>query len=293
MSTPLPASVAKLQARMEASESLLCVGLDPDLSRLPPRFAGELHPLFSFCRSVVDQTAEFACAFKPNTAFFEAHGEVGWAQLAMLFAYMRETYPTHFTICDAKRADIGSTNRGYVRAIFDELGADAVTLHPYLGREALQPFLERGDKACIVLCRTSNAGAGEFQDLASDGKPLWQHVAERVRTAWDTRGNCMLVVGATYLTEMACIRATAPEMTFLVPGIGAQGGNICGTVRAGLRADGKGLILSSSRDILYSDDPAEAARGTRDAIRKAVREAIQGAVQAAVREAPEVHIGER
>ena len=172
-------------------------------------------------------------------------------------------------IYDAKRGDIGSTNRGYVRAVFDALGADSITLHPYLGQEALGPFLECEDKASIVLCRTSNAGAGELQDLVSEGKPLWQHVAERVNTSWNQRGNCMLVVGATYPTEMETIRAVAPGMTFLVPGIGAQGGDIDATVRAGLRSDGKGLILSSSRAILYSDHPAAAARETRDAINAA------------------------
>ncbi|MGI4829760.1 MAG: orotidine-5'-phosphate decarboxylase [Janthinobacterium lividum] len=264
---------SKLKSRMDAGNSLLCVGLDPELSKLPARFKTTSHPLFEFCRFVIDATAEFACAFKPNTAFFEAHGSRGWDELAMVFAHLRAHHPQHFTVCDAKRADIGSTNRGYVQAVFDELGADAITLHPYLGREALAPFLEREDKASIILCRTSNAGAGELQDLMSDGKPFWQHVAERVDTQWNTKGNCMLVVGATYPQEMQRIREAAPEMTFLVPGIGAQGGDIEATVRAGLRADGQGLILSSSRAILYSNDPAAAARDTRDAI-NAVRETL-------------------
>lgn len=191
----------------------------------------------------------------------------------MLFAYLREAWPQHFTVCDAKRADIGSTNAGYVRAVFDELRADAITLHPYLGQEALMPFLQREDKASIVLCRTSNAGAGELQDLIAEGKPMWQHVAERVSRDWNAHGNCMLVVGATYPEEMRRIRAIAPEMNLLVPGIGAQGGDIAATVRAGLRADGKGLIISSSRAILYSDDPARIARETRDAL-NAAREVV-------------------
>ncbi len=267
------AAVLKLERRVERSSSLLCVGLDPDLSRLPHAFAQAEQPLYNVCRSVVDATAEFASAFKPNTAFFEAHGATGWEQLGLLFAYVNENYPDHFTICDAKRADIGSTNRGYVQAIFDELGADAITLHPYLGQEALQPFLDRADKASVVLCRTSNPGAGEFQDLLAARKPLWEHVAERVSREWNAHGNCMLVVGATYPQEMQRIREIAPEMTFLVPGIGAQGGDIEATVRAGLRADGKGLILSSSRAILYSSDPAAAARAARDAIESA-REAV-------------------
>ena len=262
----MSAALHKLEQRMEASGSLLCVGLDPELSRIPGHFQSDPHPLFSFCRSIVDATAPFACAFKPNTAFFEAHGAHGWEQLGLLFKYMREQYPQHFTVCDAKRADIGSTNRGYVQAVFDELGADSVTLHPYLGREALRPFLDTQDKASIVLCRTSNAGAVELQDLMCDGKPLWHKVAELVSTAWNAKGNCMLVVGGTYPEEMRHIRAVAPAMTFLVPGIGAQGADIDAVIGAGLRADGKGLLLASSRAILYSEDPSAAARATRDAI---------------------------
>ncbi len=267
-------AIEKLEAQMERSGSLLCVGLDPELSRIPEQFRSHAHPLFAFCRHIVDATADFACAFKPNTAFFEAHGAHGWGQLGMLFDHLRANHSQHFTICDAKRADIGSTNRGYAQAIFDELGADSVTLHPYLGREALAPLLERQDKASILLCRTSNPGAGEFQDLQLEGKPLWQHVAEHVSQQWNEHRNCMLVVGATYPTEMAKIREVAPGMTFLVPGIGAQGGDIGATVKAGLRSDGKGLILASSRAILYSADPGAAARETRDA--------IQGAREAAV-----------
>ena len=282
---PLCPALHKLEQRMESSHSLLCVGLDPELEKLPPRFQNEPHPFFSFCRFIIDTTAEFSCAFKPNTAFFEAQGARGWEELAMVFAHLQQQYPDHFTVCDAKRGDIGSTNRGYVRAIFDELGADAITLHPFLGQEALAPFLERGDKASILLCRTSNAGAGELQDLllgsgvaegSMEGKPLWQHVAERVNTAWNSRGNCMLVVGATYPEEIRRIRRAAPAMSFLVPGIGAQGGDIEATVQAGLRPDGKGLLLSSSRAILYSDHPAAEARQTRDAINTA-REVTHGA----------------
>lgn len=272
MSASSPA-IAKLEARMDASGSLLCVGLDPELSRLPAESRADSHPLFRFCREIIDATAPFACAFKPNTAFFEAHGAHGWEQLAMVFAHLRAHHGDHFTVCDAKRGDIGSTNRGYVRSVFDELGADSITLHPYLGREALAPFLERADKASIVLCRTSNSGAGELQDLVAAGKPLWQHVAERVGTEWNAQGNCMLVVGATWPEEMQKIRTIAPSLTFLVPGIGAQGGDVEATVRAGLRPDGKGLTLASSRAILYSESPAEAARQSRNAI-NAAREVL-------------------
>jgi orotidine-5'-phosphate decarboxylase len=163
-----------------------------------------------------------------------------------------------------------------VTSIFDELGFDAVTLHPYLGREALEPFLARKDKACIVLCRTSNPGAGEFQDMCVDGKPLWQTVAEKVSREWNSNGNCMLVVGATYPEEMRVVRQIAPEMTFLVPGIGAQGGDVEAVVSAGLDRHGKGLMISASRSILFSDDSATAARGHRDEI-NAAREALHAA----------------
>lgn len=269
----LSPALRKLEARMEASGSLLCVGLDPELSRLPERYRREAYPLFAFCRDVIEATAESACAFKPNTAFFEASGAQGWAELAMVFGHLREQHPDVFSICDAKRGDIGSTNGGYVKAIFDQLGADAITLHPYLGAEALGPFLERENKASIILCRTSNPGAAELQDFAADGQALWETVASRVSTSWNARGNCMLVVGATWPEEMRRVRAIAPEMTFLVPGIGAQGGDVEATVRAGLREDGKGLVLSSSRAILYADDPAAEARKTRDAIRYAAEAA--------------------
>lgn len=269
----LSPAVRKLERRMDASGSLLCVGLDPEMARLPERFQAEAFPFFAFCREVIDATAPFACAFKPNTAFFEARGARGWDELAMVFAYLRQTHPELFTVCDAKRGDMGSTNRGYVTAVFDELGADAITLHSYLGAEALAPFLEREDRVSIVLCRTSNAGAGELQDLPVNGRPLWEHVAGRVSREWNARGNCMLVVGATWPEEMRRIREIAGEMTFLVPGIGAQGGDVEATVRAGLRADGKGLVLSSSRAIVYAHDPAGAARATRDEI-NAARELV-------------------
>jgi orotidine-5'-phosphate decarboxylase len=190
--------------------------------------------------------------------------------------YVRERHPELVTICDAKRADIGNTNKGYVEAIFDRMGFDAVTLHPYLGREALEPFLSRRDKMCIVLCRTSNAGAGEFQDLIVDGRPLWLAVAARVSSTWDVDGSCALVVGATYPEEMRRIRQAAPRTTMLVPGIGAQGGDVHAAVRAGLDAGGAGMLLSASRSILFSDEPGAAARVLRDEINSA-REMVHAA----------------
>ncbi|MCL4254923.1 MAG: orotidine-5'-phosphate decarboxylase, partial [Anaerolineae bacterium] len=165
-----------------------------------------------------------------------------------------------FTIADAKRADIGNTNTGYVRAIFDELGFDAITLHPYLGKEALSPFLERKDKVSIILCRTSNPESGEFQNLMVDGKPLWRLVAERVATHWNTNKNCMLVMGATYPQELDGLRDVIGDMPLLIPGIGAQGGDLTGVMRYGIAKNNLGLIINASRSIIFAQNPAYEAQ---------------------------------
>ena len=240
--------------------SLLCVGLDSALWQLPERFRSENTPQFAFNRWIIEQTHPFVSAYKPNIAFYEARGDQGLRELKMTIDYLNEQHPDIFTICDAKRADIGTTNEGYVEAIFDWLGFDAITLHPYLGREALQPFLERMDKACIILCRTSNSGAGEFQDLRIDGKPLWQVVAETVHEEWNVNGNCMLVVGATYPDELRQVRTLVGEMTLLVPGIGVQGGSVNQVINAGLNSDKRGLIINAARSVIFTADPA--AEGT-------------------------------
>lgn len=265
--------IAKFEARAESVNSLLCVGLDPEMERVPERFRSMELPLFEFCKWIIEQTHEYAAAFKPNMAFFEARGVVGLQELERTIEYLRSEHPKIVTICDAKRGDIGNTNRGYVASVFDQMGFDSITLHPYLGREALAPFLERADKAAIILCRTSNPGAGEFQDLSSEGKPLWERVAECVSSEWNTHGNCMLVVGATYPEEMRRIREVAPTLPFLVPGVGAQGGDAAAVVAAGLDATGKGLLISSSRGILFANEPAKAARELRDEI-NAAREVV-------------------
>lgn len=259
----------KYNRRVAATGSLLCVGLDSEVEKLPARFLHEEFPQFAFNRWIIDETAEFASSYKPNMAFYEARGTQGLHELELTMEYLHSACPDAVTICDAKRADIGNTNRGYVRSVFDGMGFDAITLHPYLGREALAPFLEREDKASIILCRTSNSGAGEFQDLEVGGQPLWQRIAEAVSNEWNAAGNCMLVVGATYPREMKAIREIAPGVTFLVPGVGAQGGDVAATVAAGLDADGRGLMISSSRGILFAGDPAKAARDLRDEIRAA------------------------
>jgi len=265
-----PTAMIRLEERMESVDSMLCVGLDSAIGRLPERFREADRPQLAFNRWIIDQTHPFVAAYKPNMAFYEARGAAGWDELADTLEYLRSVEPRIFTICDAKRADIDSTNAGYVTGLLDELGFDAITLHPYLGQEALRPFLDRADKACIVLCRTSNSGAGELQDLKVGATPLWEIVAQHVRDDWDTDHNCMLVVGATYPTELARARELCPDMTFLVPGVGAQGGDVETVVRNGLDSRGRGLLINASRSIIFADDPATEARTLRDAIRAAV-----------------------
>ncbi len=289
-------AIEKFERRAQAINSLLCVGLDPELEQIPTRFRNQSHPFFAFNRWIIEQTHPYAAAYKPNMAFFEARGVEGLRELELTMEYLRQEHPGIFTICDAKRGDIGNTNRGYAASIFDGMGFDAVTLHPYLGREALLPFLERTDKVSIVLCRTSNPGAGELQDLSCNGRPLWEMVAGQVASHWNVAGNCMLVVGATYPEEMRRIRAVAPEVPFLVPGVGAQGGDVAAVVAAGLQLSAgvsaapaspsrpAGLLIASSRGIIFAAQPALAAHTLRDQIntaREAVCRSEKGAEHAA------------
>lgn len=258
--------IDKFNCRADAVNSLVCVGLDSQLDRLPAAFQNSDLPQFNFNRWVIDQTHPFTAAYKPNIAFYEARGEPGLHELRLTINYLRDQHPDILTICDAKRADIGNTNDAYVQAILDDLGFDAITLHPYLGQEALQPFLSRADKGCIILCRTSNPGAGELQDLRVGDKPLWLVIAEKVSQEWNANHNCCLVVGATYPDEMARIRQTVGDMPLLVPGIGAQGGEVAATIKAGVNRAGKGLIINAARSIIFATDPAAAAQALRDDI---------------------------
>ncbi len=253
----------KLNFIVVKNSSLLCVGLDSDIEKIPEHLQKEHYPQFSFNKVIIDATHDLVCAYKPNIAFYEAGGLSGIKQLFKTCEYIKTNYPDVVLIVDAKRADIGTTNVGYVRFIFDELGADAVTLHPYLGQEALQPFLEREDKMCIVLCRTSNPGAGEFQDLMVGDEPLYLHVARRVSKEWNKKDNCMLVVGATYPEELAKIRAIVGDMTLLVPGVGAQGGDVEKTIKAGKNSKGAGMIINSSRGIIFASNGEDFAQKAR------------------------------
>jgi len=260
--------IDKYNRRAEKVNSLVCVGLDSELAKLPERFKKLDHPQFEFNKWIIDNTAEFAAAFKINIAFYEQRGEQGLQELKMSMDYLRDKHPDIFTICDAKRGDIGNTNNGYVEEIFDWLGFDAVTLHPFMGRESLNPFLDRADKGCVILCRTSNPGAGELQDLVvqASGLPLWQVVAEKVRDDWNYNHNCMLVVGATYPEEIKRLRDIMGRTAFLVPGVGAQGGDVKAVVEAGLNDQKRGLIINSSRGIIFAENPALEAKKLRDEI---------------------------
>ena len=260
--------MASLKNRWQQSNSLVCVGLDPEPAKFPVRLANDPDAIFNFCRVIVDATAQYACCFKPQIAHFAALGAED--ALQRVIAHTHVTHPGIPVILDAKRSDIGSTAQHYATEAFDRYGADAVTANPYLGRDSLQPFLDRSEKGVVILCRTSNPGATDLQDLVVDGRPLYQHVAEKIAREWNENGNCLLVVGATFPRELSEVRTIVGDMPLLIPGVGAQGGDVEAVVRNGKTADGTGLIVSSSRAILYSsngDDFAEAAGHAAKALR--------------------------
>ncbi|HEY4528803.1 MAG TPA: orotidine-5'-phosphate decarboxylase [Luteimonas sp.] len=257
-----------LRHRWEVSGSLVCVGLDPEPGRFPARFAGDADAVFGFCRDIVDATAAFACAFKPQIAHFAALGAE--SALERLVAHIHAAHPGIPVILDAKRGDIGSTAQRYAAEAFDRYAADAVTANPYLGGDSLAPYLERAERGVIILCRTSNPGAADLQDLAVAGRPLYQHVAAKAASEWNSNGNVALVVGATWPEQLREVRAIVGDMPLLVPGVGAQGGDAEAVVRNARTADGTGLMVSSSRAILYAspgDDYAEAAAGAARELR--------------------------
>ena len=264
--------VDKLRSRWREADSLVCVGLDPDPARFPETLLDEPDALFVFCRDIVDATAEFACAFKPQIAYFAAHNG-GEQALQRLIAHIAAAHPDLPVVLDAKRGDIGSTAEQYAAEAFDRFGADAVTLNPYMGRDSADPFLRRGDRGCIFLCHTSNPGARDFQELDVGGEPLYQRIARAIAADWNGAGNCGLVLGATFPEELGVIRGIVGDMPLLIPGIGAQGGDVEAVVRHGATADGTGLMINSSRGILYASSgpdyaaaAAEAARALRDTV---------------------------
>ena len=262
----------RLAKAWSSSGSMLCVGLDPEPGRFPAPLDGAPDATLRFCTAIVDATADLVCAFKPQFAHFAS--QRAEPQLEALCRYIRERYPDVVLVLDAKRGDIRSTAEHYAKEAFGRYVADAVTVNPYLGTDAVAPFLEHG--GVFALCHTSNPGSAEVQDLDVGGAPLYERVARMVADRWSALGECGLVVGATYPEQLAAVRRIAAGLPILVPGVGAQGGDLEASVRAGATDPGTGLLISSSRAILYAsagDDFADAARAvalrTRDAIRAA------------------------
>jgi orotidine-5'-phosphate decarboxylase len=267
---------AKLREAIQRNDSFLCVGLDPDPARLPEK------DVAAFNRAIVEATADLACVYKPNLAFYEALGPQGMEVLQRTVEAIPKGIPV---IADGKRGDIGSTAQAYARALFDVYGFDAATVNPYLGGDALSPFLERADRGVFVLCRTSNPGGADLQDrlIAADAgaRPLYEVVAELARDKWNAHGNVGLVVGATYPEELGRIRQLCPDMTFLLPGVGAQGADVAAAVRNALDEGGGGFIITSSRQILYASsgrDYAQAARRAAQALRDEINRQREAAL---------------
>ncbi|WP_374603690.1 orotidine-5'-phosphate decarboxylase [Niveibacterium sp.] len=265
---------SRLDAAWRTQNSLLCVGLDPDPAKFPAHLKGRPDAVFEFCRAIVDATADLACAFKPQIAYFAAARAED--QLEALIAHIHAKHPQVPVVLDAKRGDIGATAQQYAREAFERYQADALTVNPYMGFDSVEPYLEWKDRGLIVLCRTSNPGGSDLQFLeVGAGRKLYQHVAELVATKWNPHGQAALVVGATFPQELADVRKIVGDVPLLVPGIGAQGGDVGATVKAGRTAAGSGLMISSSRAILYAgkgEDFADAARAvalaTRDDVNR-------------------------
>jgi len=260
----------KLVNAVRKNQSLLCIGLDPDPQRMPENL-----DIFEFNRAIIDATSDLVCAYKPNLAFYEALGNEGLDALKQTVKHVPGDIPV---IADAKRGDIGNTARAYARAIFDTLSFDASTVSPYLGFDSVEPFIEYRDRGVLVLCRTSNPGSADFQSLLcrfeKGERPLFEIVAARA-SQWNTNGNVGLVVGATYPEELKLIRQSHPDMTILIPGVGAQGGDLGLAVRYGVNAQGRGIIINSSRQIIYASpgkDFPEAARRAASALRDEINQ---------------------
>ena len=268
-----PPAIQQLTDRWVNGDTMLCVGLDPDPDRLPAGYEATPDGLFDFCAAVVDATADLVCAFKPQIAYFSALGAE--AALERLIDHVHRRHPGVPVILDAKRGDIGDTARRYAVEAFERYGADAVTVNPYLGPESVEPFLDYRDRGVFVLCRTSNPDSAWLQNHPADD-PVFLRVA-RAASGWNAHGNVMLVAGATYAEDLARIRSAAPDLPLLVPGIGAQGGDLEAVLAAGLDQRRRGLVINASRSVLYAagegghaDASRRAAADLRDAIRHGV-----------------------
>ena len=269
--------IEQLRQAQQQNQSLLCVGLDPEPARLPAGVARDAQGIYDFCVAIAEATHDLACAFKPQIAYFAAHRAEG--ELERLIARLRQIAPLVPVILDAKRGDIGSTAEQYAREAFERYGADAVTLSPFMGFDSVEPYLRYAGKGAFLLCRTSNPGGDDLQNqrLADQpGQPrLYEHVARLVQGPWNTNGQLGLVVGATYPAEIERVRALAPTVPLLIPGVGAQGGDARATVRAGWRPDGP-IVVNSSRAILYASSGADFAQAARAAA-QATRDQLNAA----------------
>jgi len=255
--------IKKLETCWESSGSLLCVGLDPNWEKIPKHLKSHPEPIFEFCKAIVDATHDLVCAYKPQIAYFA--GLAAEDQLQKTLNYIRMTYPHIPIILDSKRGDIGSTATMYAKEAFERYQADAVTVNPYMGQDSVQPFLDYADKGTILLCRTSNPGASDIQDLVVDSQPVYEKVASMISNRWNSNKNCCIVVGATWPNQMQRLREITGNMPFLVPGVGAQGGDVQALVNAGQTADGKGLIINSSRGVIYAGNDENFAVAARRA----------------------------
>jgi orotidine-5'-phosphate decarboxylase len=267
----------QLQSAWASQGSMLCVGFDPDPKRLPASFQGKPEGIFEFCREIADATADLVCSFKPQFAYFAS--QRAEAQLEKLIGHLKDKYPHIPVILDSKRGDIGSTADHYALEAFERYGADAVTVNPYMGFDTIEPYLKHAGKGVIVLCRTSNPGGSDLQFLnVNSGEPLYLHVAKLASQKWNGSGQISLVVGATFPEEIAKVRAIVGDMPLLIPGIGAQGGDIDATIKAGriLNTPGTGMIINSSRAILYASAGSDFAQAARD-IAQSTRDALKSA----------------
>ena len=269
----------QLQSAWASQGSMLCVGFDPHPKRLPLSLQGKPEGIFEFCREIADATADLVCSFKPQFAYFAS--QRAEAQLEKLIKHLKDKYPHIPVILDSKRGDIGSTADHYALEAFERYGADAVTVNPYMGFDTIEPYLKHAGKGVIVLCRTSNPGGSDLQFLnVNSGEPLYLHIARLASQKWNSSGQISLVVGATFPEEITKVRAIVGDMPLLIPGIGAQGGDIDATVKAGsiAGAPGTGMIINSSRAILYASsgsDFAQAARAVAQSTRDALRVAAE------------------
>lgn len=252
----------KLTYAVEQTDSLLCIGLDPHPGHFPPQVTTQPDPIFAFNKMIIDATTDLVCAYKPNIAFYEAQGLEGLAALRRTIEYIHEVTDVP-VILDAKRGDIGSTAEAYAKAAFEVWGADAVTVNPYLGHDAVQPFTAYADRGVFLLCHTSNPGATDLQTLNCEGRPLYRAVAEQA-IRWGA--NVGLVIGATYPQALRTVREMAPQIWVLLPGVGAQGGDLETALAAGLDEQRLGIIASASRSVIYAEDPRTAAQELRDRI---------------------------